>query len=464
MITLLAFLVFSVVHAEPTSTDPPKDILSAKEIYALLDAKKWEKGIIAAQVLVATQPNSALAYLTLGDALAHYPDGDGDIYLAFDAWMKTKELSPSNSSMWKTAKERLGWSLERSGIVKFTPNSSTGQKGWSKDFAYTLQTSRDLDLTLRTDFMLGGVYITNIPTGDVILEVTPSAHLPTIVQKYSITSGELRKIYIPTDAEELQKAIDRGEYLLKDAGGTEMLDKFIQSSLQTENSLYQQFESKSFNIPKVDIPQNCSVYFIDKNGIRTTYADAVEHPLSGGKYLVQVDKKGTQSFGDLIIHPNITEQSVQNVIANDASRRNYESLSAEDVAKVGELPKLTVDVPIKVETAQTVSPGELVRVERMQKFLLVGFGLTTTYAITANLLARQFVDTANTEQTSQQAFDDAYSSSELWRTQFNVGAFLAGQMAMGYLTTKLLTTSLVEDKDKITPPSSKFVDDALEAQ
>ena len=178
------------------------DVLTAPEIYALLDAKDWSKGIEAARVLVDVQPQSATAHIVLGDPLSHYLPEDGDVFSAFDAWMQAKELSPQKSSTWNVAKERLGWCLERSGINKISPSPSSKQKGWSKDFTYTLQTSRNLDLSIRTDVMMGGVYITNISIGEVILEVKTSKELPFIIQKYT-DDGEKRCLKFPIHSDSI---------------------------------------------------------------------------------------------------------------------------------------------------------------------------------------------------------------------------------------------------------------------
>ena len=65
MFSLVPFL-----HAEPVSEI--NEIRSPKEIYTLLDAQQWESGIKEAKRLLESQPTSAIAFLTLGDALAHY--------------------------------------------------------------------------------------------------------------------------------------------------------------------------------------------------------------------------------------------------------------------------------------------------------------------------------------------------------------------------------------------------------
>ena len=137
MFISLLFSLTTTILAVPVGE--PANILSPKQIYGLMDTQDWAAAIESAEALVQAEPNNALAYLTLGDALAHYPNEDGDIYAAFDAWMLAKDTAQSASKIWKISKQRLVWSLDRSGIVKLIPDLTTGQTGWSNEFSYSLK-------------------------------------------------------------------------------------------------------------------------------------------------------------------------------------------------------------------------------------------------------------------------------------------------------------------------------------
>ena len=147
-------LMASLAMAEPdrneiTESNPavtaPQPILTPQEIYQLLDDERWSKGVIEARRLLAAEPSSGLAYLTLGDALSHYPNGDGDIYLAFDAWMTAKTLTPSRSSLNKIAQKRLAWALERSGIIKLEPSTFVGTNGFGEGIRVEAFSHLELD-------------------------------------------------------------------------------------------------------------------------------------------------------------------------------------------------------------------------------------------------------------------------------------------------------------------------------
>ena len=217
---LLCFVLPSDAFSEPN------EVMTPKEIYALLDKKQYEEAVVQAQRLTQEQPKNSVAYLALGDAISHYPAGDGDVHDAFDAWMQAKSLEPINSTNWKFAKERLAWTLESSAVIKLLPSSKKTIKGLNKNMYHKLYTTREVNIPLRTDVMLGGMYFSNIPTGEFILEIKPVPNLPVLVQKYSLEPGQVRKIVVPLNAAEFKVAVENGHFLLKDKGGQAMIEQF----------------------------------------------------------------------------------------------------------------------------------------------------------------------------------------------------------------------------------------------
>ena len=210
--TVAMFVLPSDAFSEPNA------VMTPKEIYALLDKKQYEEAIVQAQRLTQEQPKNLVAYLALGDALSHYPVGDGDIHAAFDAWMQAKSLEPINSTTGKFAKERLAWTLESSAVVKLLPSSKKTIKGLNKKYVPQLYTTREVKIPLRTDVMLGGMYFSNIPTGEFILEIKPVPNLPVLVQKYSLKPGQVRKIVVPLNAAGIQSSSGERTFLVERQG------------------------------------------------------------------------------------------------------------------------------------------------------------------------------------------------------------------------------------------------------
>ena len=95
--------------------------MTPKQIYELIDNGQYNEAKVQATILKESQPDNPVAYLALGDALAHYPNDDGDIYAAFDMWAQAKALSSAKDANWAFAQERLAWSLEQSGVLKLIP-------------------------------------------------------------------------------------------------------------------------------------------------------------------------------------------------------------------------------------------------------------------------------------------------------------------------------------------------------
>ena len=176
-------------------------LFSVSEINAMVVDGQCADAASAGAMLVAVEPENALAYMAFGDALACFPEGSGDIFSAFDAWMIAKSLAKTQQMDWQPMKERIGWALSRSGIVKIIPEFEEGYTDWPEGFSIQLDSSIDVDLAPRTDHMLGGTYLTNLPEGEATLRITPGGARADIVQKVVIKAGELQKISVPIGAE-----------------------------------------------------------------------------------------------------------------------------------------------------------------------------------------------------------------------------------------------------------------------
>ena len=157
-------------------------LFSVAEINGMVVDGQCSQAASAGATLVEVEPENALAHMAFGDALACFPEGSGDIFAAFDAWMISKSLAKTQQLDWKPMKERLGWALERSGIVKVIPEFTEGYNDWPEDFAIDFESSREVDLAPRTDYMLGGIYLTNLPEGEATLRISPGGARPDVVQ------------------------------------------------------------------------------------------------------------------------------------------------------------------------------------------------------------------------------------------------------------------------------------------
>ncbi len=181
------------------STDLP---YSVSDINAMIIDGQCVQATAIAQQLITIEPENPQGHMALGDALACYPEGSGDIFAAFDAWMQAKSLAKQQGVDWQPIKDRLGWALQRSGIVKVIPVFSEGYTEWPEGFSISLESSTPVDLTPRTDHMLGGTYLTNLPEGKTTIRITPGGARPDIVQTLNIVAGELQKIRVPIGQEQ----------------------------------------------------------------------------------------------------------------------------------------------------------------------------------------------------------------------------------------------------------------------
>ena len=272
-----------------TATQP---ILTPQEIYQLLDDERWSKGVIEARRLLAAEPSSGLAYLTLGDALSHYPNGDGDIYLAFEAWMTAKTLTPSRSSLNKIAQKRLAWALERSGIIKLEPSTFVGTNGFGEGIRVEAFSHLELDWSSRIEASRGSVYITNIPPGTVVLKIT--SDLGVYVTSVSLEAGSFQTVSVPTETESAEANLIRWVLPYLETG-RQAIDAVVQSTIVdpgislTTLQIRWSYSRKPLCQRVCDnIHQSIQWTYCVNNGARQT--------LIGGLYVLEVDKNGKKTY------------------------------------------------------------------------------------------------------------------------------------------------------------------------
>ncbi len=198
-------------HGEPSepsieteslsSNEKPSTLYTLSDINALIVDGQCGDAATAAANLIAVDGENPLAYMAFGDALSCFPEGSGDVFAAFDAWMIAKSLAKTQQMDWRPMKERLGWALERSGIVKIVPEFTDGYTEWPEGFEIELESTRPVDLASRTDHMLGGTYLTNLPEGPTTIRIKPGGARADVVHTVNIQAGTLEKIRIPIGAE-----------------------------------------------------------------------------------------------------------------------------------------------------------------------------------------------------------------------------------------------------------------------
>ena len=318
-------LVSTVALAEPASADPinvtssvvsdEQPILSVQEIYALLDDERWSKGIIEARRLVASEPDNGLARLTLGDALSHYPSEKGDVYLAFEEWMTAKSLTPPRSSIHRVSEKRIGWALERSGILKLEP---AADQGLDDGLRVEVFTAKSVDWKQRIEKSNGAVYVTNIPPGDVVLKVT--SDLGVHVAHVSVDAGGFNVLAVPTDTDASQ-VDDQTAWMPYFEQGRTAVDAVVQSQITDPRIQFDRFEESMVQLPKAPVPVGSTTTFISPYNERITYNNGARQTLVGGLYVLEVEKSGVKTFADIVVHPDLSIETIRQLVLNDDVRR-----------------------------------------------------------------------------------------------------------------------------------------------
>ncbi len=241
------------LNEEPgDSNEEPSTLYSLSDINGLIVDGQCEDAASASANLIAVDGENPLAYMAFGDALSCFPEGSGDIFAAFDAWMIAKSLAKTQQMDWRPMKERLGWALERSGIVKIVPEFSDGHTEWPEGFEIELESSRPVDLASRTDHMLGGTYLTNLPEGPTTIRIQPGGARAEVVHTVDIQAGTLEKIRVPVGAE------------------------------------------THVRLPSLPAPEGYTVTFVSQDGTPLLYLPQESRLLPKGAYSVTVDYNGQE--------------------------------------------------------------------------------------------------------------------------------------------------------------------------
>ena len=236
-----------IVPKESTTT------YTQSSIMGLIEMGQCEEAAENANSWVQSNPNNYTAQMMLGDALACYPFGTGDIYTAFDAWMISKDLAKEQEADFQLMKDRLSWALSKSGIVKIIPELQEGVSSLPDDFNIEFNGQKSVDMDPRTDAMMGGIYLTNLPLGESTLTIHPGGQRESVVHKLDIRSGKLEKIRISIS------------------------------------------EEPHIAIGSIPTPDGYTVTLIDSSGERSTYDPRLETLLLKGRYEARV-QFGDQKF------------------------------------------------------------------------------------------------------------------------------------------------------------------------
>ena len=315
-------IIGSLAVAEPVVSDQTEPVLTATEIYGLLDEERWSKGAIEAHRLIMDNPTEPLSHLTLGDALAQYPNDSGDVHAAFDAWMTAKKLSNPRSKLHAVAEQRLKWALERSGIIKLEPSQFVGADGFAAEMTVEVFATEQVDWTPRIDRVKGAVYITNIPLGEVMIKVNPSAELPTLVYKSTVEKGSFFKLPVPTNVTTLDNMVEQDVVSLYREDGRSMVDGMVQSLVMKPNASFHAYASTMVVLPIAPVPADTKAIFVSPHGEQIEYDNGVQQTLIGGLYVVAVEKNGVLTYGDMVVHPDLSAETIRDFLLEDDKRRS----------------------------------------------------------------------------------------------------------------------------------------------
>ncbi len=318
------WMLVSLAMAAP-NIEPATKPLTASEIYALLDEEYWSRGVIEARHLIEADPVNPLSHLTLGDALSHYPNDGGNLYAAFDAWVTAKKLSNPRSKIHRLAEARLSWALERSGIVKLEPSSFVGVDGFPSDFTVTAFATKNLDWTPRVDRVKGGVYITNIPPGPVVLKVSAGSEMPVAVFSLSLEAGDFKKRTVATDSSAFEQGVKSGTFADYDQTGRALVDAQVQSLMLQPHANVERLTSEMVTLPIAPVPVDSQTVFVSAQGERIVYDNGTRQTLVGGRYTVAVKKSGVRdgavTYADIVVHPDLSVETIRDLVLNDSERR-----------------------------------------------------------------------------------------------------------------------------------------------
>ncbi len=305
-------------------------VLNTEEITQLLDQLKWDDVVRESLKLVDSEPENAKAYLTLGDALSRYPSdlGEGNIYKAYDVWTMAQSLTADKDTN-KSVAERIDWAIELSGSVELNAVSEERRPTFDDSFSFMLRSESPVDWRNRAERNSNSTTIINIPTGKSVLKVYPSEDLPVLVYTVTLEPGENTELEVPVDELSMEKILQDG--VLKDIssdnifrldeGGDYVLDSFIQKSIENPEFTFKEFNPQMVKLPKAPIPSDSIVIFHGPDE-SIQYDNGIPQTIAGGLYVVSVEKKGIITYGDMVVHKDLTIKHIRDFTLRDDLRRS----------------------------------------------------------------------------------------------------------------------------------------------
>ena len=232
--------------------------------------------------------------------------------------MTAKTLTPSRSSLHKVAQKRLGWALERSGIVKLEPSAFVGTNGFGEGMRVEAFSHRDLDWSGRIEAARGSVYYQH-PMGRCIEN---HIGLGCVCDFGLLRSRGFETISVPTEIEAVETSLESTEWLPYLETGRQAIDAVVQATIMDSRVSFDHLANTMVQIPKAPVPTGSVTTFISQYNERIVYNNGARQTLIGGLYVLEVEKNGKKTYADIVVHSDLSVETIRALVLNDDLRRS----------------------------------------------------------------------------------------------------------------------------------------------
>jgi hypothetical protein len=74
-------------------------------------------------------------------------------------------------------------------------------------------------------------------------------------------------------------------------------------------------------IPKAPVPVDSTTTFISPHNERIVYNNGARQTLIGGLYVLEVEKNGSKTYADIVVHSDLSVETIRQLVLNDNLRR-----------------------------------------------------------------------------------------------------------------------------------------------
>ena len=104
--------------------------------------------------------------------------------------------------------------------------------------------------------------------------------------------------------------------------GRQAIDAVVQSTIVDPRISFDHLANTMVLLPKAPVPAGSVTTFISQYNERIVYNNGARQTLIGGLYVLEVDKNGKKTYADIVVHSDLSVETIRQLVLNDDLRRS----------------------------------------------------------------------------------------------------------------------------------------------